>query len=77
MDFKTTYCPTRRTLEQRSWDLTSILSAVAGRLLGTAGVDHAAFNAATADCREVRERLTESHRQVRRIDWSTAADQGS
>jgi hypothetical protein len=65
MVFSVTYCPTRRALEERSWKLVSRLSKTAGRLLGSAGVDHRAFNATTLECREIRALIVESHEVLR------------
>lgn len=60
-----TYCPTRRTLEKESWSMVSELSAIAARILGSAGVNHEAFNEATMESRRLCVLIREANMQVR------------
>ena len=65
MTLAATYCPTRRLLERRSWNLVGALSSAAGRLVGSAGMDHRAYNETTAKCREIRALITAAHEKLR------------
>ena len=65
MDFlNVSYCPTRKSLEQESWDMVRELSAIAGRILGAAGVDHAAFDVAAVESKRLCALIREANRQV-------------
>lgn len=59
------YCPARRTLEERSWNLVSRLSATTGRLVGSAAMDHAAFNDLMTECGEIRALVAKAHRDLK------------
>ena len=65
MSLAATYCPTRRLLERRSWNLVDVLSSTAARLVGSAGMDHKAYNETTAKCREIRALITVAHQNLR------------
>ena len=65
MDLSATYCPTRRSLEERSWNLVRRLSTTAARLVGWAAADRRAFNATAAECKEIRVLVAEAHRKLR------------
>jgi len=62
MNLTAGYCPTRRDLEERGWNLVSRLSSVSGGLLRYAGVDPKAFNATTAECSDIRVQITATRR---------------
>lgn len=60
----TQYCPVRRNLEQRNYNLVSRLSALTDRLMRLIGSDHTAFAAAKLECRCVRDEVSEVRREV-------------
>lgn len=65
MGWSMAYCPARRTLEERSWNLVSRLSATTGRLVGSAAMDYKTFNATLAECGEIRALVAEAHRELK------------
>ncbi len=64
MDFSLSYCPERRTLEERGWNLVDRLAVLAHRLLLLAGVDHDDFVATKAMCAEVRDEIAAARERV-------------
>lgn len=65
MDWSANYCPARRTLEERSWNLVNRLSTTTGRLVGSAAMDHKTFNATLAECGEIRALVAKAHRELK------------
>lgn len=59
------YCPIRRDLEERGWNLTSRLAAQTERLILIAGSDHHAFLQIREECQETAQEITESHVELR------------
>ena len=60
-----TYCTTRRELEERGWFLTSRLSSLTARLMRLIGRDPQAFVDVRNECRDTRQEITVSHRELR------------
>lgn len=58
------YCSTRRTLEERGWNLTSRLSGETTCLIGLIGSRHAAFAEMKESCEHTRDELAQSHRDL-------------
>lgn len=51
------YCPTRRGLEQQGSILVERLSSISTRLMCLAAADHKGFNAASAECAELKTEI--------------------
>jgi CDP-diacylglycerol pyrophosphatase len=64
MDLTTQYCPIRRNLEKRNWNLVSRWSSLSVGLIGSAGRDYRAFNAASAKCKKARVEIRELRKQL-------------
>jgi hypothetical protein len=60
VDFTSEYCPERRRLEQRSWNLVSKLSTLTEQLMMLIGKDHTEFIATKAMCVSVRREVLDS-----------------
>lgn len=65
MDISAKYCPARRSLEERSWGLVGRLSAMAGRLVGSAAMDHRTFNHLITECGQIRALMTEANSKLK------------
>lgn len=65
MDFATTYCATRRDLEERGWFLTSRLAQLTARLMRVLGEDHQTFLDLQSECRGTRRQILASHQDLR------------
>jgi hypothetical protein len=64
VDLTAEYCPARRNLEESGWRLVSQLAGLTSQLPGLVGSNHQAFMAMKDSCKEKREQLTESNRQL-------------
>jgi hypothetical protein len=58
VDLASSYCSTRRALEEASWNLVTRFSSVSGRLLNLVGKSNRqAFVEAKRECINLRERI--------------------
>ncbi len=57
------YCPERKRLEQCGWNLVSILFGLTSRLMILVG-NHMEFVVTRTRCKEVKEEILESRRQL-------------
>ena len=65
MNLTSEYCPERKHLEQFSWHLVSMLTALTDRLMALVGKDHAEFLITKDKCARVKLDLIESHDRLR------------
>jgi len=63
-DRSTEYCPTRRTLEQRSFDLVGRLATLTDHLLRITGRDRIAFAAIKTECASVRSEVLAARQEL-------------
>lgn len=66
MDFATSYCATRRDLEERGWFLTSRLAQLTTRLMRIIGQNHQSFLDLRSECRATRREILSSHQDLRK-----------
>ena len=60
MNFVTAYCPVRRDLEERGWNLTSRHALLTDRLISLIGHGHQAFLDLQDQCRTTSLQITDS-----------------
>ena len=64
MDLTAEYCPTRRDLEQRVWNLVTRLSDLTSKLMLLTGKDHQAFISAKGHCDDAKAEVVDSRQKL-------------